>query len=358
MRCIVQISTGNRDICSCSSQQIIDRFETVTALVAVSKVIIGWHPDKALYRAVGEWLHKKQIEMLLWLPVFAESDEFEPMIPAKDVFGNIIPPPKVQEGEMFSFCCPSSKENLDAVCRIYDEHFAECGFDGVFLDRIRTHSFVGGVEGVLSCGCDRCREQGIPADEAANAYRACGDRFFDQTENGFSHPVARRFFEAKGRLIAQSVRYLSDHFREKGLQVGLDLYAPFMSGFVGQDYARLAQCADFIKPMLYRCTQAPAGMGYEHRLQKHFAPDAKGYPELLMDTAFLREQLARCVGLPCEVYAGIEVNHLGDIAPTDVSYVTESAQTIRQSGADGAVLSWNVMCAPDAHLRAFASVME
>ena len=39
---------------------------------------------------------------------------------------------------------------------IYERYFSACGFDGVFLDKIRGQSFVSGVSGVLSCGCGRC----------------------------------------------------------------------------------------------------------------------------------------------------------------------------------------------------------
>jgi hypothetical protein len=73
----------------------------------------------------------------------------------------------------------------------------------------------------------------------------------------------------------------------------MDLYAPFMAPFVGQDYEILARHADFIKPMLYRQTFAPAGMGFEYDL--------------------LRKAV---------------ISH----------------------GFDGAVLSWNIMEAPNAHI--------
>lgn len=44
-------------------------------MIPVSKVIIGWSIDKEIYREVGEYLHSKDIRMLLWFPVFAETEE-------------------------------------------------------------------------------------------------------------------------------------------------------------------------------------------------------------------------------------------------------------------------------------------
>ena len=50
----------------------------------------------------------------------------------------------------------------------YEKHFSDCGFDGVFLDRIRSQSFETGISGVLSCACERCRkafsEKGVNID--------------------------------------------------------------------------------------------------------------------------------------------------------------------------------------------------
>ncbi len=366
MRYILQIFTGNYDAPLYTAAQILERLDDVTARLTIDKLIIGWYPDAQLYKQVGAYLRNKNIDMFLWLPVFSETGEFVPMDAAVDLWGRPIQPPTVQEGESFSFCCPSSPRNLDAVKTVYDRHFADCGFAGVFLDRIRTHSFVGGVEGVLSCGCARCRAlydaHGVSLDDVATDFERDRDRIWDvvaaDPANGFvfrSESTAR-FLKAKAAVVADGVRELCRHFHSKGLEVGLDLYAPLMSAFVGQDYALLVQDADFIKPMLYRRTDAPAGIAYEYALLKQLAPQATGYPSFEWDAAFLEAQLTPLKALPCAVYPGIEINHRADIAPTDDAYVTESLRVLRDSGMTGATLSWDVMLAPDAHLQAAATL--
>lgn len=366
MKYIVQIFTGNYETPQYTAEQIIRRLEDVTARITVEKLIIGWYPDRELYRTVGAYLRKKEIGMLLWLPVFSETGEFVPMHPAVDVWGRPIKPPTVQEGESFSFCCPSSPHNLAAVKAVYEQHFTDIGCDGVFLDRIRTHSFVGGVQGVLSCGCAHCREafaaQGVSLKEVADAYTRRRDHLFDaKTVNPdagitFENTLFERFLTAKAAIVAESVADLSRFFREKGMSVGLDLYAPLMSTFAGQSYSLLARHADFIKPMLYRRTDAPAGIGYEYRLLMQSAPDVGGYPPLSLDAAFLKAQLASLSSLPCAVYPGIEINYRADIAPTDEAYVKESLDAVVKSGLAGAVLSWDVMLAPDKHLQIIADM--
>ena len=143
---------------------------------------------------------------------------------------------------------------------------------------------------------------------------------------------------------------ICDHFRERGLEVGLDLYAPFMAPFVGQDYEILTSHADFIKPMLYRQTFAPAGMGFEYDLLKKAAPDAEGYPEFDMDLDFLHSQLEAMEQYSCAKYPGIEINYRAVVVPTSPEYVTESLDAVTSHGFEGAVLSWNIMEAPLANL--------
>ena len=366
MRGIAQIFTGGYDAPLYTADTIIARLREITESMTIDKVIVGWYPDEALYRPIGEFLHARGIEMFLWLPVFSETSDLVPMKAAVDLKGEPLTKAIEQQGENFIFSCPSSLDNLKAVCGVYETHFSECGFDGVFLDRIRTQSFVGGVEGVLSCGCADCRaayaERGVSLDEIAALYEEKGDAFFDVTafspsgEMTFADERVARFFDAKGEIVAQSVRILSRYFREGGLKIGLDVYAPLMSRFVGQCYPLLAKEADFIKPMLYRRTKAPAGMMYEYDLFHVCAPTASGYPELTADDALLRAQTTPLAVLPCAVYAGIEVNFNAVIAPTDATYVRESVAVLEECGMDGVTLSWDAMQAPDDHLRAACGI--
>ena len=357
---IVQVSLGGWHSPDYTAEQIIGRIDTVAALIPVEKVIIGWSIEPELYRTVGEHLHAKGIQMLLWLPVFAETEEVCDNVPAVDLAGEIPANYDLAAGEGFRFNCPTNPQNAANVVGIYDRFFRDCGFDGVFLDRIRTQSFVSGVSGVLSCGCPICAErfeaEGVSLDEVREAWATAGDAFFNvkgyapATGFEFGNPVAEKFFRAKGHIVSGAVAAVADSLRSRGLSVGMDLYAPFMAPFVGQDYAILAQHADFIKPMLYRQTFAPAGMGFEYDLLKKAVPEAEGYPEFAMDVAFLDSQLEAMEPYPCAKYPGIEINYREGVVPTSPAYVTESLDAVLRHGFEGAVLSWNIMEAPEAHV--------
>ena len=360
---IVQVSLGGWHSPDYTAEQIIGRIDTVSQLIPVEKVIIGWSDNKDIYRQVGAYLHEKNICMLLWLPVFAETEEVCQNTPAVDLWGKVPANYDLAAGEGFRFNCPSDPQNAANVVAIYDQMFSDCGFDGVFLDRIRTQSFVSGVSGVLGCGCPLCVEryakEGVDIQAVKAEYESKGDEFFSvegysTTDGfGFKDPVAAAYFKAKGHVVSSSVAAIADSLRQRGLEIGMDLYAPFMSQFVGQDYSILANHADFIKPMLYRKTFAPAGMGFEYDLLRKAAPQATGYPDFRMDSTFLNNQLQAMKPYSCKKYPGIEINFRKDIVPTSPRYISESLDAVLGYGFDGAVLSWNIMEAPLSHLEPF-----
>ena len=358
---IVQVSLGGWDSPDYSAEQIIGRIDTVSQQIHVEKVIIGWSQDKEIYRQVAEYLHAKNIRMLLWLPVFAETEDVCENTPAVDLWGQVPAHYDLAAGEGFRFNCPTDPKNIANVVAIYDRLFSDCGFDGVFLDRIRTQSFVSGISGVMGCGCPHCVEcfakEGVDIQTVRSEYEAKGDAFFSVSGytpiDGFSfeNPVAAAFFKAKGHIVSGSVAAIADSLRSRGLEIGMDLYAPFMAPFVGQDYAVLASHADFIKPMLYRQTFAPAGMGFEYELLRKAAPNATGYPDFEMNVDFLHSQLEAMEPYTCRKFPGIEINYREDIVPTSPEYVSESLKAALSHGFDGAVLSWNIMEAPLSHLE-------
>ena len=358
---IVQVSLGGWHSPDYTAEQIIGRIDTVSQLIPVQKVIIGWSQDKEIYRQVGEYLHDRDIRMLLWLPVFAETVVVCENSPAVYLWGQVPANYDLAAGEGFRFNCPSDPQNTANVVAIYDRLFSDCGFDGVFLDRIRTQSFVGGLSGVLGCGCPLCVKryaaEGVDIQTVKSEYETQGDAFFSvsgytPTEGfNFENPVAAAFFKAKGHVVSASVAAVADSLRSRGLEVGMDLYAPFMAPFVGQDYALLAGHADFIKPMLYRQTFAPAGMGFEYELLRKALPAATGYPTFKMDVDFLHLQLEAMEPYSCGKYPGIEINYREVVAPTSPAYISESLKAVLGHCFDGAVLSWNIMEAPLSHLE-------
>ena len=365
MKYILQIHTGSWHTTQDRPETLLRKIKDLISRIPVDKVIIGWNPDLPVYADAAAFLHKSGIQMLLWLPVFSETGEVSETDAALDLFGREVITPAEQE-EGFRFVCPSSHRNIRIPENLYDRFFSGCGFDGVFLDRIRSQSFLSGVSGVLSCGCGRCRkaflEKGADPDGVRRQYELKKDSFFDMADfpmNGrfeMKDPLAQRFFEAKEEIIADAAAAICRFFKEKGLTVGLDLFAPVLSRFVGQNYSLLAKHADFIKPMLYRRTEAPAGIGYEYALFEKSAPGAHGRREFSMDRSFLETQLEAIRNVPCMSYPGIEINYSEAEVRTDPDYITASIAAIRDYGFERAALCWDAARAPDAHIAAVSKL--
>ena len=362
MKYILQVFSGPWNTAYYQPEEIIRTIKGIASRIPVEKVIIGWNTDPSVYKKTGEFLHESGIQMLIWLPVFAEVGEVSEQAEAVDIFGKSIPAPAGDEGASFRFGCFSSRNNLQIVKDVFEKYFSDCGFDGVFLDRIRSQSFVSGVSGVLSCGCERCRkaflDRGVDIDAVRKLYESRGDAFFDVASlpmNGefrLKERLAQRFFEVKEEIVADAANNVVEYFKDKEMIVGLDLFAPIVSRFVGQRYSLIAKNADFIKPMLYRRTDAPAGIGYEYSQLLKNLPDADGWNQLSVDREFLNTQLEEMKSIPCDIYPGIEINYDEQIVRTDERYIAESLTAVRDCGYGGAALCWDVMQAPQSHIQA------
>lgn len=370
MKTIVQIFTGGWHNRLYTAEEICERIEQISELTPLHAVILGWNTDGELYKTVGAFLKERGVEMFLWLPALSELQAFSETDPVVNLWGRQTGDFALQEGESFAFLCPTSEKNRSLLASVYERYFADCGFDGVFLDKIRSQSFVAGAEDVLGCCCPRCAarfaENGcdLQALKALIERRGMAEAFkperFDPAAGfHFCYPQTEAFFRAKRTVYTDAIRNIATGFRARGLKIGMDVYAPALAGLVGQDIEALLPLADFIKPMMYRRTQAPAGVGFEYRTMKR-ALACTDFDAVLgagqsledMSDAFLTEQLRRKDN--ARLFPGVEVNYREDIARTDADYVRRSVRAVRESGCGGMVCSWDVMLAPDAHLTALA----
>ena len=92
MKYILQIHTGSWHDTPDEPERIIRRIEEISGRIPVDKVIIGWSTDPSVYAEVGDYLHRSGISMILWLPVFSETNKIMETDEALDVFGNRIIP--------------------------------------------------------------------------------------------------------------------------------------------------------------------------------------------------------------------------------------------------------------------------
>lgn len=343
----------------------------------VDKVIMGWCLNKDLYIETQKLLRKHNIELYLWLPVFSEIGLLYESISLKDYKGFDMKAYNLQEGENFEFYCPSKSKNIFNFYDVYEEYFSQIGFDGIFLDKIRYASFSNGIDGVFTCFCEDCmevynlnkldvellkKEIELLKDGNENYYNIPFN--IDKYKNGkykFNNKIWNEFFKIKSEIILNRISQISNYFHSKGMKVGIDTYAPFIAYFVGQDVGKMQELVDFNKPMMYRITQAPAGLPFEcDCLVKESTKDnfndsktnflniigANNYDEKF-SIDFIKNELDILVNQSnCDIYCGIEINRKMDIAKVYPEYIKENLSKLDDCHIEGYVLSWDLVSAP------------
>ena len=376
MEYVIQAYTGSYTGKSVHAPDgILRRVSSIMDMLPVKAVIIGWNTGAPLYPALIDEVHRRGKEIYIWLPVFSEMSAFPGGHPAIDYLG--APHARAvtgsdDSGEDFAFFCPSREQNADRVKRIFEDHFNAPGFDGVFLDKIRYSSFGNGFAPAIGCFCDSCRyvyqENGVDVEDLLSLLRERRAMLFAPAaltgmRYTYEHPLVDRFFRVRAGIVTKAVLSLTEWFKARGFAVGLDLFAPLFAYQVGQDIAALSGKADFIKPMLYRVTDAPAGIPYEsRRMREEFRAqgcEAGGVIERLWGVdglcgeSALQAQTERLKQAFCPVYIGMEVNHMPGVCMTDKAYVTGTACAVAESGL-GCALSWDVLSDTRDHLQALA----
>ncbi|MCL1795931.1 MAG: putative glycoside hydrolase [Clostridia bacterium] len=350
-------------------EQIRRRLADTVSRIDVSDVIIGWNTDAGLNAVALDIIRGYGLKAWLWLPVFSEVPPLESPEPRIGFSGAPMEASSAGE-ENFAFVCPSAPVNREFPLRMFDRFFAGLRYDGVFLDKIRQSSFAGGLEQGIGCLCERCRARygnvGVDMDALARHVRDGSARMLPVAREGlryrFGDRSFDRYFRAKSDCVTEAVSFLSGAFRQRGLAVGLDVFAPLVAWYTGQDLAALAETADFIKPMLYLRTYAPAGVPYELDGMRAVAgPETRRALHALFGAAeddaegcatMQAEALTR---VKCPVWPGFEINRIPGVCGSDPAYTRASTCRYADSGMRKAVLSWDLLSDTGANIAALSN---
>jgi len=369
----VQIFTGTcKNPADLEAGRVVDKLRRILERTKITSGFIGWNVDTDVSE-IAALLRDSDADVYLWLPIFSELDvlaEFSPIIGSKNT--EVIN--DRGDDETFNFCCPANPGNVDRAIDIFEKYYSDDIYDGVFIDRIRFPSFFGGKDMVFSCFCEYCRSKydvPDPSELAAlDGENPLGITRYKDLRYEMSG-VYQKLFDYKSEAVTRSLERLCDYFRKRGLKIGLDLFAPFLSPFVGQDYRRLLPLADIVKPMFYKATNAPAGLPFEigayaaafdddrekaDRRKALFA-GIVGYDDADFVSCEISgiKKIIEDNKLKTKLYAGIELNYT-DVSPVTQEYIGRSV-TNAQS-ADGIVTSWDLNTTPDSHIDYLLDIWE
>ena len=374
MKYVLQLFTGSfseRER-NAGADEIIARLGEIFSLIPVEHVLFGWHTGFSSNKSVVDYIHANGKKAWLWAPVFSETPESVDSDRQVGYLGTGTASGEKASGLDFNFACPSSEKNRSITFDLFIKHFAGVGFDGVFLDKIRQGGFADGLERALGCFCPRCKarysDAGVDTDRLISkvvenpgillpsAYADCRYGFEDSDVDGY--------YRAKAACISEGIIGITDRFKGIGVEVGLDTFAPLAAWFVGQDIPALGKHVSFIKPMLYRRTNLPAGLPYEMNSiaacisgeQTHARFRSLWGVDDVISEDSARKQFLDMVRHGCVTYPGFEIFRFEDDTPGEPSYATSSAALYAQAGAEQVVLSYNILENTGQNIRALGNM--
>ena len=369
MEYILQIMLGTFMQKPPDTEKVLRTLEQTYDRIGPQDIIVGWTTENESYKQLLDFVHSNGKKVWLWLPVFSELPGDLSPDPTYNYLGNLQKGLEVLPNEDFRFVCPSSLHNQMLSLRLFDRHFSSLSLDGVFLDKIRHASFAGGLEHAFGCFCPNCQkryaEVGVNMGQIRHLLEEHPEAFFPSALDGlryrFDHPEVDRFYRAKADIITDAAEKIAAGFRDRGLMVAFDVFAPVVAYFMGQDIEKLSKEASFMKPMMYRITHAPAGLPFElEHLDQAFA--SSGYKaasllqriwdkESMCSADAADEQIARMQGsCAASVYPGYEINGIPGICDNTPDYAAECAKRYSKLGVEKSVLSWNLLADTDRNI--------
>ncbi|MBQ6510171.1 MAG: hypothetical protein IJI07_11910 [Flexilinea sp.] len=398
-----QISTSHSSEESLNVRTLRERLDEVRKIIPISGLIAGSYENKAVFQELTAGKRADDPETYLWYNLLSDypgQDESESVITDRGKtcqkwfgWGEDA---QDEVSESFMFSCPNHpgarEKTLNALSGLLDRY----PFDGVFLDKFRFPSPASGLDLVFSCFCPHCcrkaAEAGLDLEEVKRELRTWDARAFgisERTDDWLEallseKPLLKQFLRFRIDSVLEIVREVRKITDAHGVKLGFDLFSPSFAEIVGYDYRELAQYTDWVKPMTYQYAFGPAGLrletidlvegiGKEFGLTEGdlFAGAGKAVPwftaekyaelkETAVPMEWIRSEMAASKRLmeKTPVYFGLEcVSFPGviDVQPDQAAALLTAAL---DNGADGTVLSWDLMHMPPENLKAMRSVYD
>ena len=398
-----QISTSHSSEESLNVRTLRERLDEVRTVIPISGLIAGSYENKAVFQELTAGKREDDPETYLWYNLLSDypgQDESESVITDRGKtcqkwfgWGEDA---QDEVSESFMFSCPNHPGAKEKTLKALSDLLDRYPFDGVFLDKFRFPSPASGLDLTFSCFCPYCcrkaAEAGLDLEEVKRELRkwdADGFCVSERTDDWMEallagKPLLKQFLRFRIDSVLEIVREVRKITDAHGVKLGFDLFSPSFAEIVGYDYRELARYADWVKPMTYQYAFGPAGLRLEtisliEGIEKEFgitedalfAGAGKAVPwftaekyaelkETAVPLEWIRSEMAASKRLmeTTPVYFGLEcVSFPGviDVQPDQAAALLAAAL---DNGADGTVLSWDLMHMPLENLKAMRSVYD
>jgi hypothetical protein len=372
-------------------------------------LLVGWGDNPSLYKECLRKARNCDTQVYYWYPVLSEITNYQSSF---QVVGynrkKITSEWPMDTGENFLFACPNSvgfervlKKNFERL----SSNLRNSAYDGVFLDRIRYYSPANGLLSTFCCFCQGCLRKADHMGIDLNKSRLELGRFIREIKRIKSlqvpeqskildavfcsfkeNPTISDYLHFKFNSIKEVIKLAREIFYENELKIGLDCFTPSLAPITGQSYSYLFEFADWIKPMTYTRSFAPAGIPCEIRgiaeglvainrglkeesvfgfLQRYFHCDLPRSVNEIYQTGGVSEEILlkeivlskRQTGGSFPIYGGVVTSSVRGICKPDPSGLRQSIRYL-QKHADGIVLSWDVFSTPKENIDAVAEALK
>jgi hypothetical protein len=384
----VQYLEAGPQVAAIPPERVRARLRAACERLPLTHVLIGWNVPQPTLDACREETHRAGAKLYRWHPLLTGDGTFFPR-PAWRTLGlRGEPVPGFQDMPEFTFVCPNSPKARTAVLDRVRQVVGSGDYDGLFLDRIRYPSPAADPGRWLACFCGHCEQvaaqTGLDLAHQRQMLRELLGRPerwvpFLQVLLGSPDPVylpidlilLRAFLDFRARSVTGLVCEAADLIRAAGLEVGLDGFSPALTRMVGQDLSGLHRCAEWTKIMTYGHTLGPAGLPFELLALAQWVlssqavgpgaalaalSQASGLPlptslDDLKAPGLSPQALAaeirrgRAAGIG-QLLAGVELVEIEGITHLRPPQIAADLRALREAGADGLVLSWDLWHIP------------
>ena len=388
MTLAVQYLEGGTNAAATDPGEARARLRAASEILPISLVLLGWDLPDALVAVCAEETDRANAQLFRWHPLLTGDGAFAPRPEWQCIGLNGEPVSGFQSKPEFTFVCPNRPQAREAVLDHLRDALRNKHWRGVFLDRIRYPSPTVDPAGALACFCDDChraaKKVGLDLEAARRsigklvATPARAGLFVSTLLDPLAPPLPdpdlaalRAFLDFRAWSVTRLVKAATDVARASGLAVGLDCFSPALTWMVGQDLGALNPHCQWIKIMPYAHTFGPAGVPFELLGLADWLIDRQSVSEsdaleALSQATRLRLPCSRAAlrerGLPPDalaaeikrgraagvgtLFAGIELVALEGVTRLDRAQITDDLRALREAGADGLVLSWDLWHIP------------
>ena len=400
-----QLSTSHSSRNSLDPLRMLEVVRAVQEAIDLDLLIVGFREAPEAFRELcGP--HRPVEDISLWYGVLSDIEGLEDSDLVLDWRGQrsrgwggwVEKAGGVEES--FRFVCPNNPAVRQKALARLRELFARYAFSGVFLDKIRFPSPANGVDEMLSCFCDHCRDEAKRVDlDLDSVVKILADRAIAPCTSGaetsdheappwldallMGSPVLSHFLRFRADSVVALVAELAEQARQMGRKVSLDLFSPCLAPLVGQDYGHLKKHCNWAKPMTYRLAQGPAGLRLEipaliggvasrfdideAQIVEWSACHAGFDRDMLLETreravpiSFIQAEIDAAVRAlaPVPVYFGLELVRQPGVIDVEPAHVADMVKAGRAANAAGLVISWDLMHAPIDCVRALPEAAQ